>query len=388
MKVGLIGYGKMGRGIFSLLTAAPLEIVVLDVDPNEMERQNHRFRKRLQRAAAGGMLGEAEHQKQLAGTRFTTSWRDLRDCDLIIETVVEDLETKIEVLRRAEETVAPQCVIASNTSSFSINRLAACLRDPSQFCGYHFFHPVQLTSIVEIITSKHTSPAAVDFLRGVSRDIGRTPLLMKDWGGSCVNIALTFQSCEALYVLEEGLALPSEIDALAKQFARIGPCESLDVVGISFFNDIFHRMLADFPFDLPVPGLLEKLVRDGRFGKQAGRGLYLYVDDKPDDDAREYYVNPASARPAGTPPLDENRLIERLLFSIYFSVLRVAEMGLGDLGDLCFGIQDLIGMRIDPMEEIVKLGSDGLRAAFNRLRDELGPRYDYPKVEGVIASLG
>jgi 3-hydroxybutyryl-CoA dehydrogenase len=384
MKVGLIGYGKMGRGIFSLLAAAPLEIAV---DPNEMERQNHRFQKRLYRAAAGGTLGEAELRKRIAEIRFTTSWRDLRDCDLIIETVVEDYETKIEVLRRAEETVSPQCVVTTNTSSFSINRLAASLRDPSQFCGYHFFHPVQLTSIVEIITSKHTSPGAVDCLRDVSREIGRTPLVVKDRAGSCVNVPLTFMSCESLHVLEEGLALPSEIDAVVGRIARVGPCESLDVVGIPFFNDVFHRMLEDFPFDLPVPGLLEKLIRDGRLGKQVGRGLYLYVDDKPTDDAREYYVDAALARDPGAPPPDENRLSERLLFPVYFSVLKLAEMGLADLGDLCFGIQDLIGMKINPLEEMGKLGSDGLRAVFNRLRDELGPRFDCPKLEGLMATL-
>lgn len=388
MNVGLIGYGKMGRGIFSLLSAAPLDITVVDVDPGEMERHTRRYQKRLHRAAAGGMLSDAELEKRLSGTRFTTSFEPLAECDLIIETVVESFDTKTQVLQRVDEAVSSKCVVTSNTSSLSINRLAEALGDPSRFCGYHFFHPVQLTSIVEIITGERTSPEVVGLLLDVSARIKRTPLTVKDLAGSCINIPLTFMSCEALYILEEGLALPSQVDAIVGRIARLGPCEALDVVGIPFFNEIFHRMLEDFPFEMPVPGLLDKLIRDGRYGKQAGRGIYLYVDDKPTDDSSDYYTNPALTRDPGAPPPDEERLSERLKSAVYFSLLRVAEMGLADLADLCYGFQDLIGMKYDPMEEMGRLGGARLRAAFDELRDELGPRFQYPEHDEAMARLG
>ncbi|MHC4175972.1 MAG: 3-hydroxyacyl-CoA dehydrogenase family protein, partial [Planctomycetota bacterium] len=303
-------------------------------------------------------------------------------------TVTEDLETKLEVLRQAERTVSPEAVITSNSSSLSTNQISESLQDPARFCGYHFFHPPQLTSVVEIITSKQTTPRTVEFLRQVSRDIGRKPLVVKDeGGGSCINVVLTCISCEALYILEQGLALPSQIDAIVGRIARIGPCESLDVVGIPFFVEVLGRTLDAFPFDFVVPELLHKLTREGRLGKYVGRGIYLYPEDRPTDDALAYYVNTSQTHSPGAAPSDEASLSERLLFPIYFSVLRLAEMGLGEVSDLCLGIQDLIGMKIDPLKEMRKLGSDGLKKGFDRLRRDLGPRYDYSSLEDVMARL-
>jgi 3-hydroxybutyryl-CoA dehydrogenase len=387
MKVGLVGYGKMGRGIFSLLSDAPLEVAVFVRDPAQAEHENRRLEKRLCRAASSGVLSEADLPRRLAGLRFTSCWEDLRDCGLLMETVSEDYQTKIEVLRQAERTVSPEAVISSNSSSLSITRLAESLREPARFCGLHFFHPIRLTTVVEIITSKHTVPGTVDSLRQVSRQIGRRPLVVKDVAGSCINVALTCHSCEALYVLEQGLALPSQIDALAAQFARIGPCESLDVVGIPFFSEVLGRMLEAFPFDLAVPALCGKLIRDGRFGKYVGQGIYLYRDDRPLDDALEYYIDPDQTHSPGAAPADEAGLRQRLLFPIYFSVLHLTQMGLGELSDFCLGIKDLIGMKIDPLAEMRNLGSDGLREVFDRLRRELGPRYDCRPLKGAMARL-
>lgn len=388
MKVGLVGYGKMGRAIFSLLEPAPLQVAVLDVDPEEMQRQNRRLEKRLRRAANSGTLSEADAQKRLAEIRFTSSWEDLRGSDLIIETVFENYETKLDVLRRAEEIVSPEAIIGSNTSSLSITRMGQTLRNPQRFCGFHFFHPVQLTTIVEIITSKETSPATVDSLRQVSRDIGRRPLVVKDQGGgSCINVVLTCHTCEALYLLEQGLALPSKIDALCSQFARLGPCEGLDVVGIPFFTEILARTFEAFPFGLAIPELCQKLIADGRFGKYVNRGIYLYREDRPVDDSPQYYANPSQSHTPNHVRSDEAALVERLLFSIYFPILKVSQMGLADVGDLCVGIEDLIGMKIDPLEEMRKLGSSGLREVFDRLRDELGPRFECSPLEAVMAGL-
>jgi len=387
MKIGIVGYGKMGRGIFSLLSDAPVEAAVFVRGPAKAEHDNRRLETRLRRAASSGVLSEADLPRRLAGLRFTSSWEDLRDCGLVIETVSEDYQTKIEVLRQAERTVSPQAVLTTNSSSLSITRLAENLREPARFCGLHFFHPIRLTSVVEIITSQQTAPGTVDFLRRVSGEIGRRPLVVRDLAGSCINVALSCFCCETLYTLEQGLAAPAEIDALAGRFARIGPCESLDATGIPFFAEVFARMLEAFPLDFTLPELCHKLIRDGRFGKHVGRGIFLYRDDRPVDDAPEYYLNPRQTHSPGIAPSDEASLYQRLLFPIYFMVLYLAQMKLGELSDLCLGIKDLIGMKIDPLEEMRKLGSRGLREVFDRLRRELGPRYDCRPLEGVMARL-
>ena len=387
MKVGIVGYGKMGRNIFTLCSETAMDVTVLGRDPSGMDRQNSRLEKRLRRSVSSGMLGEGDLSRRLAALRFTTSWDDLRDCDLIIETVKEDFDTKIVVLRRIEEMVSPRAVLTSNTSSLSINRMAERLRNPAQFCGFHFFHPVQLTSVVEIITGSRTAPHTVEFVRQISRDIGRTPLVMKDLAGSCINVPLAWHTCETLYTLEQGLASPSRIDAIAGRFARLGPCETLDAVGIPFFAEVLRHTIDGFGFDLVVPELCHKMIRDGRFGRYANQGVYLYRDDRPTDDALEYYRSPAQTHTPGGARSDDAGLYERLLFPIYFSMLTVAQMGLGDLGDLGLAISDVIGLKLNPMEEMQKLGSDGLREVFDRLRDELGPRYECRPLQGIMASL-
>jgi 3-hydroxybutyryl-CoA dehydrogenase len=387
MRVGIIGYGKMGRGIFSLLSDAAVEVTVLVRDPAQADSHSRRLERRLRRATSSGVLSQADLPGRLAGLRFTCSWEDLRDCGLLIETVSEDYQTKIEVLRQAERTVSPQAVITSNSSSLSITRMAESLAAPARFCGYHFFHPIRLTTVVEIITARHTAPGTVDFLRQVSREIGRRPIAVQDVAGSCINIMLSCLTCEALYILEQGLALPSRIDALVGRFARIGPCESLDVTGIPFCTEVLRRLFETFPFDFVVPELCGKLIRDGRHGKHVGRGVYLYRDDRPVDDVLEYYVNPGQTHSPATARADEASLYERLLFLLYFLVLYLTQMELGELGDICLGIKDLIGMKIDPLDEMRKLGSKGLRDVFDRLRRELGPRYDCRPLEPMMVRL-
>ncbi len=387
MKVGVVGYGKMGRNIFNLFSETPMEVVVLGRDPAEMDRQNRRLEKRLSRAASGGMLVEDELPRRLAALQFTTSWDALRDCDLVIETVKEDLDVKIAVLRQAEATVSPRAVLTSNTSSLSITRLAESLRDPARFCGFHFFHPPQLTSIVEIITTQRTAPHIVGFLRQVSRDIGRRPVMMKDLAGSCINVPLAWFACEALYVLEQGLASPSRLDAMVGRYCRVGPCEMLDTAGLPLFTRVLQYTIDGFAFDLTVPELCHKLIGDGRFGRYANQGIYLYRDGKPMDDAPEYYLNPTQTHSAAGARSDDAGLYERLMFAVYFGVLKVAGMGLGSITDLCLGINDLIGLKMDPMEGMRKLGSVGLRDMFDRLRAELGPRYDCRPLAGIMATL-
>lgn len=388
MRIALVGYGKMGRGIFGLLSEAPLEVVVLDVDPEEMDRQNRRLAKRLARAASTGTLSEGYAGRRLSQLRFTSCWGDLRGCDLVIEAVFEDFDTKVEVLRQIEATVSPQAIITSNTSSFSLNKLAETLENPGRFSGFHFFHPIQLTTIVEIIAAAETSPETVDCLRRVARDINRRPLVVRDeGGGSCINVVLSCHSCEALYLLEQGLALPSKIDSLCGRFARIGPCEGLDVVGLPFFTDVLQRTFQAFPLGWAVPELCYKLVRDGRAGKYVGRGIYAYQDDRPLDDAAKYYLNPGQSHTPADVRRDDAALAERLLFSIYYAVLRIRQLELAELGDLCFGIQDLIGMKIDPLEEMQKRGSAGMREPFGRLQAELGSRFDAGRIEDALAEL-
>ena len=360
VRVGIIGFGKMGRSIFNLFSDTLMAVTVIGRDPAEMDRQGQRLEKRLRRTVGAGLLAEADLARRLADLRFSTSSEALADCDLVVETISENFDAKIEVLRRAEAVISPQAVLTSNTSSLSLTRLADHLRDPTRFCGFHFFHPVQLMTIVEIITTPRTSPPTVELLRQVARDIDRVPLVVKDLAGSCLNVPLIFFCCEALYILEQGLATPSRIDAVAGRIARVGPCETIDAIGLPLSMEILRAALAAFGGNQTVPELCHTLIRDGRFGKYAKQGIYIYRDDRPMDDVREYYLNAAQTHTPSGVRSDVAGLYERLMFPIYFYLLKVAQEGLGDLGDLGRGISAVLGLKVDAMEEMRKLGSKGL----------------------------
>jgi 3-hydroxybutyryl-CoA dehydrogenase len=387
MRVGLLGYGKMGRGIFSLLAESPLRALVYVRDPAKADDNNRKLEKRLRRGVSSGLVAEAELPARLAAYRFTSDLAELSNCELCIESVTEDWDLKVRLLRQVEELLPDSAVLSTNSSSFSPTKLSAQLRRPEQFCGFHFFHPVQLTSIIEIIVGERTAPAAVAAVREASLAMKRRPIVVKDYSGSAINVILTGLTCEALYILEQGAALPSRIDGITARISRLGPCEAVDTIGVAFFTEVLQRTLKEFPFKFTMPDLLHKLIRDGRDGKYAGKGLFLYRDDRPYDDDASYYVNPQQTHsPAGT-PTDDDSLLERIMLQVYYCTLFLAEMGIGTLDDFCFGIQDLIGLQNNPLDDIRRIGGDRLTADLERLQATFGDRYDPAPIARMLAQV-
>jgi len=387
MRVGLLGYGKMGRGIFSLLAESPLQATVFVRDPAKASDANRKLEKRLQRAAAGGLFPAEELPQRQAAYRFTSDLQELAPCDLVIESVVEDFDLKVELLRRVENVVAPAAFLATNSSSFSPTRLGEQLQRPERFGGFHFFHPIQLTSIVEIIVGRQTSPETVEVFRQTARDLRRTPLVVRDHSGSAINVLLTGLTCEALYMLEAGQATPSKIEEIIGKIARLGPCEALDTIGLTFYSQVLERTLAAYPFRLQFPELLRKLVRDGRDGKYAGKGLFVYRDDRPCDDDPAYYRNPLQTHTPPHAPNDDESLSERLLLQVYYGILLLTELEIGTLDDFSLGIQDMVGLKANPAENMRRMGGERLRAAFERLAALYGPRFDPAPIARTLSAL-
>ncbi len=387
MKTGIVGYGKMGRGIFSLLSDVGNAATVYVRDPVKAEEQQRKLEKRLLRSARSGLLTEPELRHRRETLRFTAILNDLSDCDLIIETIVEDFETKTDILRRVEALVSPQSLITSNTSSLSITDLGARLEQPERFCGLHFFHPLQLTSVVEIIRSNKTGKDTITQLEDMCRRVlKKRPLLVKDLPGSCINVPLSFQISECLYILEQGIALPSRIDAIADTIVRTTPCLSADIVGLPLVTAATERSLRFLPASFSVPDLGRKLLEDGREGKSVSRGIYLYKDDRPIDDNIDYYRNPQQTHSrAGR--RDDEALCERVIAPVYYAILLMATLELGSIEDLCAGVADVIGTKVNPLEQMNRRGRRGMEEMFSRLSAELGPRYDWRPIKGALSSL-
>lgn len=376
MKVGLLGYGKMGRGIFGLATGAKLPVTIFVRSQEKADKLNQQIDRRLQRALKGGEIDEAGAKQLREEQRFTCNIGDLSDCELIIETISENFEQKIALLEQLNPHLKPDTIVASNTSTFSIAKLAQAIANPERFAGFHLFHPVTLTPMIEILAWDGVDQKIIDTLADVSRLLGKQPLIFRDTPGSAINSILACYYCEGLYILEQGLATPSQIDKIATEFCRIGPCESLDVIGLPFFTESFERMADYRPPQLTTPSLLHRLLKEGRDGKAIGCGVYRYVQDIPTDETTDFYKMADQTHSRIPGQADESVLRDRLLYSICCGVLFNLSRNLGDPADMDWAASEVLAMEHSPFELMRTRGRDNVAADLARLGSDVAFRFD------------
>jgi 3-hydroxybutyryl-CoA dehydrogenase len=376
MKTGLLGYGKMGRGIFSLITGAGMPLTVYVRSQEKADKNNLQLEKRIQRALRGGEIDDATAARLRSEQKFTCRLEDLAGCNLVIESIAEDFKQKTDLLGQLNRHLHPDAIVASNTSTFSIAALAASIDRPERFAGFHLFHPVTLTGLIEILTWEGVQPAVVDRLAELARRLGKHPLIFRDTPGSAINSILACYYCEGLYILEQGLASPAQIDRLAATFCRIGPCESLDVIGLPFFTDSFERMADYRPPQLTTPTVLHRLLAAGRHGKAAGRGVFLYEQDIPRDDAPDAYRVPGQQHSRPDASADPETLRLRLLYAVCCGVLFNLSRRLGAPDDMDRAAAEVLGMDLSPFRHMRDIGRDRLTADFARLGRDVGIRFD------------
>jgi 3-hydroxybutyryl-CoA dehydrogenase len=376
MKIGLLGYGKMGRGIFSLITGAGLPITVYVRTQEKADKNNLQLDKRLQRALRGGEIDAATAARLRSEQRFTCNLADLSGCNLIIESIVEDFEQKTTLLRELNCHLHPEAIVASNTSTFSIAALATSISRPERFAGFHLFHPVTLTGLIEILEWEGVRQDVIARLSELTRLLGKQPLIFRDTPGSAINSILACYYCEGLYILEQGLASPSQIDRLTASFCRIGPCESLDVIGLPFFTESFERMADYRPPQLTTPTLLHGLLAVGRHGKAVGKGVYLYEQDIPKDDTPDAYRIPGQKHSNPAASADPETLRQRLLYAICCGVLFNLSRRLGAPDDMDRAAAEVLGMDRSPFTVMRAIGRGPLAADLERLGRDVGCRFD------------
>jgi 3-hydroxybutyryl-CoA dehydrogenase len=374
MKIGLVGYGKMGRSAFNLFADAGLEVAVLVRTADQAARFQEQFDRRVARRLRRGVPAPGPASAEGATARFSADPAVLAGCALVLESVPEDPDLKRDVLGRIESSAPPETVIASNTSSLSLAGLAACLSRPERLCGFHLIHPVPLTSVVEIVVWDGASGPTIEAAVRLARRLGRRPIVVRDGPGSALNPVLGCYVCEALYILEQGLALPRDLDRLAEREFRVGPCESLDIVGVPLFRDIFERTEAIRPPSIPLPSLILRLLADGRTGRDAGRGLYLYGEEPPGQSPPAYYLDAGQRHSAGASAAG-NDLLGRLMLIIQAAALYVLALDKAAPEDLDIGLQDALGLAEGPIARMRRLGRDELRRRLELFGREVGPRF-------------
>ena len=283
-KVGVAGCGLMGSGIAEVSARAGCRVVVREVDAAASDAGRARVEKSLARAVSKGKLDEAARDETLARVAHTTSLDDLAECDLVIEAVVESLDAKNELFAGLDRACGPETIFASNTSSLTVTEMAAATSRRDRFVGLHFFNPVPVMKLVEVVRTIATSQQTFDAAFAFARRIGKTPIAAKDNSGFVVNLLLVPYMLDAIRQLERGVATVEDIDKAMTLGCGypMGPFTLCDFVGIDTLHLISEIMFEEYrEARYAPPPLLKRLVSMGRFGRKTGAGFYDWTADGP-----------------------------------------------------------------------------------------------------------
>ena len=283
-RVAVLGGGLMGSGIAQVSAAAGFPTVIREVSEALCAKERQSIEKSLTKAIEKGKATEAERDRTLANLRCVTELKELRDCDLFVEAVVEDLEIKNSLWSQLNELARPDAIFASNTSSLTIIAMAAASGRPDRMLGLHFFNPVPAMKLVEVVrtitTSEETEQRAMEFVRSV----GKEPIRAKDSSGFVVNLLLVPYMIDAINALESNVASVEDIDKGMQLGAGhpMGPFTLLDFVGLDTVYKIAEIMFAEYRESrYAPPPLLKRMVLAGMLGKKSGKGFYDYSSTPP-----------------------------------------------------------------------------------------------------------
>ena len=277
--VGILGAGTMGHGIAQVCALNGVAVVMVDINAAAVQKGLAAVTSNLDRLLKKEKISAADKDAALARIQVGTDTAALQGAQLVIEAATENLELKIKILRQLDALLAPETVVATNTSSISITQLAALSGRPERFIGMHFFNPVPMMALVELIRGLQTSDATHAAVQALALKLGKTPITVKNAPGFVVNRVLIPMINEAFFVLAEGLASAEDIDAGMKLGCNhpIGPLALADLIGLDVCLAVMNVFVSEFNDSKyrPCP-LLKELVAAGRLGRKSGRGVYSY----------------------------------------------------------------------------------------------------------------
>ena len=277
--VGVLGCGLMGSGIAQVSAAAGYKTIVREVNDAALQAGLSRIKKFLADGVAKGKVTDEAQAKTLANLTGTTNPADLKECDIVIEAIVENLDEKRALYEAIEAVIRPDAILASNTSSLCITELAATTKRPDRFGGIHFFNPVPLMKLVEVIRSLTTSEQTAEALKAFATSLGKEPISAPDRPGFIVNRLLVPYLLDAIREYERGLGTIEDIDNGMKLGCGhpMGPFTLLDFVGLDTTYYIANIMFDEYKDHMfSAPPLLKRMVLAGKLGRKSGEGFYKY----------------------------------------------------------------------------------------------------------------
>ncbi len=279
-KVGVLGCGLMGSGIVEVCIKSGHATVVRETSQQFLERGLARLDDSMERAVKKGKMTDAERETARARLIPTTDMSALADCDIIIEAITEDRAAKVALWREIAAVARPDALLATNTSSIPLSSLAPTTGNPRRFIGLHFMNPVPVMKLVEIVQGIESSPAAIEEGKAFVEGLGKTTILAKDTPGFVINVLLVPYLCEAVRLLEAGVATKEDIDKGMQLGCGMpmGPITLLDFVGVDTTLAIADVLFEEFRDPkYAAPPLLRRMVESGFMGKKCGRGFYDYT---------------------------------------------------------------------------------------------------------------
>lgn len=283
LKVGIVGAGAMGRGIAQVSATGGMTVYIYDAADGAAAAARDFIASMIERSVEKGRMDKSEGDASVGRINVAENMEGLADCDVVVEAIVENIDIKQKVFQQLEEIVRPDAIIASNTSSIRISSIASACTHRNRIAGLHFFNPVPLMKLVEVINGTDTSEEVTKALEIIGKRMGRVPVVVKDAPGFLVNLGGRAYSTEALRIVSEGVATPFQVDTIMREACgfRMGPFELLDLTGIDvnfpvsqiIYNGYFQdKRLSTYP-------LHESMMEAGRLGKKTRAGFYEYADD-------------------------------------------------------------------------------------------------------------
>jgi 3-hydroxybutyryl-CoA dehydrogenase len=281
-RVGVIGLGTMGAGIAQVCIQAGFEVVAREVTPELAERGRSGIAGQLDRAVERGKLDAATRDSALGRLTTTDDLSALASCDVVIEAVIEDVDLKRQLFQSLEGLVAPDAILATNTSALSVTQIAASIGTPERVVGLHFFNPAPVLQLVEVVRAELTGDEAFDRAFAFAQALGKQPIACRDTPGFVVNRILVPVLNDAVQVLEEGTASPEDIDVGMKLGTGwpIGPLALIDLIGLDVWVHVCEALWEAFrdPRYAP-PTRIVRMVDAGLLGRKSGRGFYTYGEE-------------------------------------------------------------------------------------------------------------